>query len=659
MRRSLPLAVLAVALAAPALAQDPFTEVPTTLPQSVSYRSAAPADYDGDGDLDLLVIRANGSLVTATTNTPELYRNDGVGTDGVFTFTEVPFPAPSYPAAIQGGDPYGETLSWADYDNDGDVDALVATHAGTALYRNDEGTFVDAGLLLPKYEEFITWYFADPRSSAWGDVDNDGDPDLALPATTPGGPWPSPDTTRLVLYTNEDGALTRGATMLPRVRRDADLTWGDYDGDEDLDLLYLSGGCAPNELEPDPPECVVIYENDGGALVPRTLDFPQLLGGAADFGDFDLDGDLDVLLVASIHNPDGPPFLLDRAIVYRNDGATFAADTLAFPFSFDEMFQWLTAGRWADYDSDGDVDILVGANVNDYSGPGTDFGGIAFVFANDGGAFTLTAALPAAESFGTETWADFDGDGDLDFLATGTRTDTLTVPPSPVHFAWLYRNEAVGENRPPNAPGALHAEPTEDGTVALSWGPAADDHTAADALTYNLWVRPVAGSDIVSPLARPGGTRLLPEAGNVSLNTQWALQGLAAGTYHWTVQAIDNAFNGGPFSPEGTFTVGATTAGEGAPVPAALTLRGASPNPAAETAALGFDLPAAAEVGARVYDALGREVLTVAPQAYEAGAGRQLVLAVRALPAGTYLVRLEARRGDAVERRTARLTVAR
>ncbi|MDP7400262.1 MAG: VCBS repeat-containing protein, partial [Lentisphaeria bacterium] len=65
----------------------------------------------------------------------------------------------------------GQAGTWADYDNDGDLDLYVSNVGGNALYRNDgDDTFVDvaadAGVNL--------------LSSGWGDVNGDGFLDLYL-----------------------------------------------------------------------------------------------------------------------------------------------------------------------------------------------------------------------------------------------------------------------------------------------------------------------------------------------------------------------------------------------------------------------------------------------------------------------------------------------
>jgi hypothetical protein len=96
-------------------------------------------DYDGDGDLDVLVTGLT-SASTAGVAVTRLYRNDG----GVFTSVAHPFP-----------NCYSGVVAWGDYDNDGDLDVVITGAGSTGalvagLWRNNgDGTFTDAGANLP------------------------------------------------------------------------------------------------------------------------------------------------------------------------------------------------------------------------------------------------------------------------------------------------------------------------------------------------------------------------------------------------------------------------------------------------------------------------------------------------------------------------------
>ena len=93
-------------------------------------------DYDNDGDQDLFIAKCRGGSTTANIN--ELHRNNG---SGVFTNVSV---------ASNMADPIQTWSSaWADFDNDGDMDAVVgasSTANGTHKYmkNNGNGTFTDA-----------------------------------------------------------------------------------------------------------------------------------------------------------------------------------------------------------------------------------------------------------------------------------------------------------------------------------------------------------------------------------------------------------------------------------------------------------------------------------------------------------------------------------
>ena len=145
--------------------------------RAAMFTGAAIADYDMDGDLDLYVCAydfwQSGSSYDAPTpyydavNGPAnlLFRNDGHG-----SFEEVSRGAGMEPT----NDRFSFAAAWGDYDDDGDPDLYVANDFGrNNLYRNNgDGTFSE------RSAESGVEDLGAGMSAAWGDYDNDGDLDL-------------------------------------------------------------------------------------------------------------------------------------------------------------------------------------------------------------------------------------------------------------------------------------------------------------------------------------------------------------------------------------------------------------------------------------------------------------------------------------------------
>jgi enediyne biosynthesis protein E4 len=121
-------------------------------------------DYDGDGDLDIFFAQGGPLRVTdakAPRPSDVLLRNDGSG-----NFTDVSL------ATGLTWKGYGQGVTVADYDGDGDPDVYVTRYGANTLWRNDGGRFVDATL-----EAGIggsLWSLG----AAFFDADGDGDLDL-------------------------------------------------------------------------------------------------------------------------------------------------------------------------------------------------------------------------------------------------------------------------------------------------------------------------------------------------------------------------------------------------------------------------------------------------------------------------------------------------
>ncbi|MCK6529564.1 CRTAC1 family protein [Myxococcota bacterium] len=198
---------------------------------------ASAADYDGDGDLDLLVLRAGGS---------RLFRNRGSG-----TFEDV-----SEAAGIDDGSGRRETSgAFGDYDGDGDLDLLLASY-----YRGGSLTDIPLGLGEPDGHRLLRnrgdGTFEDAADEAppgaldglslqatWHDLDGDGDLDLLVPNDL--GEFTGP---ALALRNDGPGGGTAGARFTEIGQESGlgftifsmNLALGDADSDGDDDALVSS-----------------------------------------------------------------------------------------------------------------------------------------------------------------------------------------------------------------------------------------------------------------------------------------------------------------------------------------------------------------------------------------------------------------------------------
>jgi len=473
-----------------------------------------------------------------------VYRNNGDG-----TFTDLGLGLPGV---------WQSSAAWGDYDSDGKLDFLLtgwdASNAAISeLYRGGgDGTFTEiAGTGLPAVKN---------GAVAWGDYDSDGKPDVLLTGSTVSGGGVS-GSVNAIYRNNGDGTFTDAAAGLGAMRGDS-VAWGDYDSDGRLDIVETG----------DPTK---LYRNVGGAFVENaSAGLMNLTSGVVAWGDYDADGDLDLLLTGMDLVP------ARYAKVYANNGdGTFTSVADLLPQQGQEG-----AGGWGDYDADGDLDILL-------SGTDGGVGGYySTVFRNDGlGTFTDSGAGLTGVANGGAAWGDYDSDGRLDIGLTGYYYDGVDGYMGWHRFAGIYRNDSATANTLPNAPVGL-GYVAAGSQVQLLWSPASDAETPANALTYNLRVGTAPGSlDLVSPLALASGKRLVPAMGNAGHRTSFALTGLAGGTYYWSVQTVDSELAGSAFAAERAFTVperfsfsaAAYSAGEaGGPVTVTITRLGSTLGPA-------------------------------------------------------------------------------
>ena len=316
------------------------------------------ADYDNDGDMDLLVLRGAWLGTDPGKHPNSLLQNDGQG-----KFVDVTF------AAGLGEEHYPtQTAAWADFDNDGDLDLYVGNEeTSSQLFRNNgDGTFEEiaeqAGVLNNRFAKGVSW----------GDCDNDGDPDLYV-SNTRGD--------NRLYRNNGDATFTDVAEKLrvAKPRNGFPVWFWDFNNDGMLDLYassYNVGirhvaadylGKAPDEER----DCLYQNDHNGGFLEVGLRSglnrATQPMG--CNFGDLDNDGWLDFYLGTGYVDYTG----LMPNLMFRNNGGK-AFDDVTFAGGFGHL-QKGHGTVFADFDQDGDQDVFIqmgGAN------PGDAFGNVLF-----------------------------------------------------------------------------------------------------------------------------------------------------------------------------------------------------------------------------------------------------------------------------------------
>ncbi len=370
-------------------------------------------DYNGDGYLDIYVV--NGCYLEEI-NEPgyaddrlvnHLYHNNGDG-----TFKDV--------TVIAGvGDPgYGMACVVGDYDNDGDSDLFVTNYGRDTLYRNNgDGTFTDVT------ED------AGVGSTLWGvgavffDYDNDGyldlyvgnylefDPEYRLyyEADEFPGPLAYPGQQDVLYRNNGDGTftdVTKSAGVVNEGRAMGVLS-SDYDDDGWVDL-FVANDAMENYLyhnNADGTFSEVGFE--AGVAFSEHGDVSSSMGG--DFADYDLDGDLDLLVPDMVFNS-----------FYRNMGNGYFEDVSAHIGIGEISGQyWSWGGDLFDYDNDGDLDLII-SNGDGHRLDTQEELFLANVPASNGDRVFKDAAGESGEFFRHKSVSrgmalgDYDNDGDLD-----------------------------------------------------------------------------------------------------------------------------------------------------------------------------------------------------------------------------------------------------
>jgi hypothetical protein len=298
--------------------------------------AAAWGDFDNDGQLDLFVARPGNNGTGPNT----LYHNDGQGHFSKVTTGLLVTQTLKSHAGI-----------WADFDNDGLLDLVVANFRSTSaaafdnyLYHNNgDGTFQRLSFGAKSASN------GDSFDAAAADLDNDGWIDLVFAQGAANNKQ-----TSLLYRNNQSGTLQflPDSVVSTTLANSAAAAWGDYDNDGFLDLFICTNPEGRN----------LLYHNNGnGTFTLLTNSVVGLeVGSSAGcaWGDYDNDGWLD-LFVARIGKYDS------------NFNVTQPQNNCLYHNNRDGSFTKVTSGAivnepgysfgcaWGDYDNDGFLDLFV------------------------------------------------------------------------------------------------------------------------------------------------------------------------------------------------------------------------------------------------------------------------------------------------------------
>ncbi len=361
-------------------------------------------DIDGDGDLDGFVGNSVGQILFS--------RNVGTITNPVFTFPETnPFGLWTVR--------YNATPTFVDIDGDGDLDAFVGSGEGyysngghdLAFFRNT-GTLTNPTFYFDSRNPFGLRSVDTRVNPTFVDIDGDGDMDAFVGT---GGTYSGFGGGDTVFFQNIGigffPQFSSQISPLDDVGDHAAPALVDIDADGDLDAFV--GNANGN---------VLFFRNTGtinspvfAAAITNPFGLSNV-GGSADpsLVDIDDDGDLD----AFVGNGDG------NTLFFKNLGTVSSP---AFTTAINNPFGLIDVGfsaapTFVDIDDDGDLDAFVGES-----------GGSTLFSRNSGTTNTPVFATAINNPFGlsdvgfaaSPTFVDIDDDGDLDAFVGEDHGSTL------------------------------------------------------------------------------------------------------------------------------------------------------------------------------------------------------------------------------------------
>jgi hypothetical protein len=419
-------------------------------------------DFDNDGNEDLFLVSAGGSLNLPVEQraTSLLFRNLGNG-----TFQKVE----SFPDLRI----LGMGAAWGDYNNDGWLDLIVTGYNTLLLFRNEHGALI-RDTRFPNLPAFWT-------GASWGDYDRDGKLDLYIcgyvryisssdtrsseqfgvevPFTL--NPSSYEPERNLLFHNNGDGSFTEVAAKLGVADvegRTLSALWHDFDNDGWLDL-YVANDISENKL----------YLNKHGRFVDASssawvAEYRGSMGLAA--GDFDRDGADDLFIshwIAQQYALYQSLLEAQKSAASQNNHADAAkanelhftdiAERLGIGQTSLQSIGWGTS--FVDLDSDGWQDLVVanGSTFEAKQRPAKLEAMLSFLFWNQQGEFfhdlaPWNVALSTPHASRGLAVADFNNDGAMDIAIVDHSEGVRLLRNDMPQGSWLEINlqNKVGRN---------------------------------------------------------------------------------------------------------------------------------------------------------------------------------------------------------------------
>jgi len=519
-----------------------YDRLPVTDPIALRYGDAVMVDFDQDGDQDLIAIgyaEEDPTPVLGRDAGPfiEYYRNDGITQiQAINSLGESDLVDAL--ALTESGSSQSLIGLWQsavashDYDHDGRMDL-----ATLGLDQNGDPQFhiYRYGSRAPIFNlaHSLDGLYAGDLS--WGDLDNDGDADLIACGRNARGVPTTVHYENTGITTSHFRVSTNDLVDVA----ECDLDIGDYDTDGDLDVV-IAGVTDQNGF------VTLVYDNiGGGQLTKASHQFSSYGWPSVSWGDFDVDGDLDLAHMGARIIPS----LLEGVVtIYRNNSGVFIEQDVLFGAFTNDPVTGRYSGNiaWGDQNNSGYPDFTMTGLESPSSSESTQ------IYVNNAGSRFMKSP---AENFdggaqGVAIWFDHNSNMNLDLFVMGD------APRGGILQVFVMRSKRSAGSRVPDAPADLKAN-TKATSVLLSWENGTDAATPKAGLTYNLRVGTSSqGIDVISPLADPStGYRFISDRGNVDHNKSWILNDLSPGTYYWSVQTVNQAFSSSEFSEEGIFEI--------------------------------------------------------------------------------------------------------